>query len=124
MADSTIHPSWFARAATWVVNEAKTVKNTIIKISGFAPAISSEITKIAPTVEALSNLVEPGLGNFESHLVDVWSVAASAVDEAGAAAAGNGISVSLDSALVDAIRGFLPAVKAKMSGTPSSAPAA
>lgn len=118
-----IHPTWWARAATWVVNEAKTVKATILKITGLEPAISAEIAKVAPTVEAISNLVLPGSGDFEAHLVDVWSVAASAVDAAGASAGANGVNVQLDAALVSKIKSFIPSVKAQMKGNPSSAPA-
>lgn len=119
-----IHPSWFARAGTWVLKEATTVKNAIVKIAGLNPAIRTEIQKVAPTVEAISNLIVPGSGNFEAHLLDVWSVAASTVDAAGAAAEGNGINVTLDAALVAAIRGFTPAVKAKMSPAANAAPPA
>lgn len=119
-----IHPSWWSRAATWVVNEAKVVKNTIVKIAGFTPEIQAEIDKIAPTAEALSNLVVPGSGAFEAHLLDVWGVAASAVNDAGAAAGANGISITLDQNLVNDIKSFIPSVKAKMSAKASSAPAA
>lgn len=117
-----IHPSFWARAATWVVNEAKTVKSTILKIAGLEPSISAAIQKAAPTLEAISNLVIPGSGNFEAHLINVWSVAASAVDAAGAADAANGVNIQLDAALVSQIKSFIPAVKAQMTGNPSAAP--
>ncbi len=121
---AVIHSSWWARAASWVKNEAVTVKNAIVKISGLSPAITAEIQKLAPTVEALTNLVAPGSANFEQHLVDVWSVAASAIDAAGAAATANGISVPLDATLVAAIKGFIPAVKSQMSPAAGPTPAA
>lgn len=121
-AGAAIHPSWWARAATWVKNEAVIVKNTITKIAGLTPAIQAEIQKVAPTVEAISNLIVPGSGAFEAHLIDVWSVAASAVDAAGTAAVANGVNVTLDTALVNAIKGFIPAVKAQMSTSAGSTP--
>jgi rhamnogalacturonyl hydrolase YesR len=120
---ATIHPSFWARAATWVKHEAITIRNVIEKIAGLTPAITAEIQKVAPTVEALSNMILPGSGAFEAHLIDVWSVAASAVDAAGAAAAANGVSVTLDQNLVNAIKGFIPAVKSKMSSAAGTAPA-
>ena len=61
--------------------------------------MAAEIQKLAPTVEALSNLVVPGLGNIEQHIVDVYGGVASAVHAAGDAAAANGVSVSLDAQL-------------------------
>ena len=110
MADAT-HPAWYARAATWLVNAAKAVKNTVVKIAGMSDKLSTEIQAVAPTVEALSNIVLPGSGNFEAHILDVWSVAASAVDAADEAALANGIDVKFDAALVAAIKAVLPTVK-------------
>ena len=117
-----IHSSWYARAMTWVSNEAKTVKNTILKVVGISDKVAAAVQAEAPTIEAISNLVVPGIGNIEAHIIDVWSACASAVDAAGAAAAANGVSVQLDSGLVQAIKAVLPAVKAKMSPAASSAP--
>lgn len=110
----------FAKAATWVLNEAKATKNAIEKVAHLSPAITAEIQKVAPTFEAISNMVLPGSGNFEAHLIDVYSVAADAVDKLGAADAANGVNVTLDAALVAAIKGFLPSVKAKMVSTPAA----
>jgi hypothetical protein len=119
-----IHVSWWAKATTWVKNEAIVVKNAVIKIAGLTPEITAELQKIAPTAEAISNMILPGSGAFEAHLVDVWSAVASNIDAAGAAATANGVNVTLDQALVDQIKAFIPAVKAKMSSQAGAAPAA
>jgi hypothetical protein len=118
-----VHQSWWSRAATWFGHEAKTIKNVILKIVGAAPAISAEIAKIAPTLEAVSNMIVPGSATWEQHLVDVWAVSAKAVSDAGAAATANGVSVTLDQTLVDDIKGFLPAVQKYLHPTASTAPA-
>jgi hypothetical protein len=116
-APVVIHPSFWARAATWVKHEASVVKNAILGIQAAVPAITAELQKVAPTVEALSEMIMPGSAGFEAHLVDVWSTVASAVDAAGNAATANGINVQLDQALVDAIKTFIPTVKAQMTAT-------
>jgi hypothetical protein len=123
-APAAIHPSFWSKSATWVKAEAVTVRNVIEKIVGMSAAVQVEIQKIAPTVEALSNIVVPGSAAFEAHLIDVWGVVASAVDAAGAAAEANGVNVALDQTLVTAIKGFIPAVKAKMSPSAGPTPAA
>jgi hypothetical protein len=120
----TPHPAWYARAGTWLLKIGTEVKNAIIKVAGYTPVIASEIAKIAPTAEAVSNLILPGSGSFEAHLLDVWGVAANAVSDAGAAAGANGISITLDQTLVNDIKNFLPAVEKYMSSQASPAPPA
>ncbi len=85
--------------------------------------MAAEIQKLAPTVEALSNLVVPGLGNIEQHIVDVYGVVASAVHAAGDAAAANGVSVSLDAQLIADVKAVLPAILKYLSPAASSSPA-
>ena len=125
MADatvSTIHPAWWSRAGTWLLNIGKHVKNAVIKVAQDAPLVDAELRKIAPTVEGISELFVKGSGTFEQHLLDVWGAAASAVHVAGDAAAGNGLSVQLDADLVAAIKGFVPTVQQFMH--PAAGPAA
>jgi hypothetical protein len=116
------HPAWYARAGTWLLGVAKTIKNGILKVAGAEPQIAAAIASIAPTAEAISNLIVPGSGNFEQHLLDVWGVAASAVKGAGDAAAANGLSITLDAALVAEIKAVLPAVEAFLHPAASPAP--
>lgn len=117
-----VHPAWYARAGTWLLNIGKAVKNGILKVAGAEPKIAAAISAIAPTVEGISNLLIPGSGTFEAHLLDVWGVAANAVKGAGDAAAANGVSVTLDAALVAEIKAILPAVEAFLH--PQAGPAA
>lgn len=105
-----IHPSWFARAGTWLLKVGHAVKTGILKVVGASATVDAELKKIAPTLEALSNLAIPGSGSFEAHVLDVWGVVASAVHAAGDAATANGVSVSLDATLVADIKAILPAV--------------
>lgn len=118
----TPHPAWYARAGTWFLKIGQTVKHVLQKISGEMPAVQAEIAKIAPTVEALSEMVLPGSAKFEQHLLDVWGVAANAVKDAGAASGQNGISITLDQTVVNDIRNFLPQVEAYLSKNASPAP--
>ena len=119
-----IHPSWFSKALTWVKHEASVVKNSVLWLANKEPAVAAGIQKIAPTVEELSNLFVPGLGNIEQHVVDVYGVVASAVHAAGDAAAANGVSVTLDAALIADIKAVLPAILKYLSPQASSAPPA
>jgi hypothetical protein len=122
-ASTTPHPSWYARAGTWFLKVGQAIKGAVLKIAGEMPAVQAEISKIAPTVEGISELLLPGSSTFEQHLLDVWGVAANAVKDAGAAAGANAISITLDSSIVQDIKGFLPAVEAYLHPAASSAPA-
>jgi hypothetical protein len=119
---ATVHPTWYARAGTWFLKVGRTVKGVLLKIGADMPAVQAEIQKVAPTVEALSEMVLKGSSTFEQHLLNVWGAAASAVKDAGAAAEANGVSVTLDQTLVNDIKGFLPQVEAYLD--PAASPAA
>ena|SRR5579863_7965199 len=120
---ATVHPSWFSKAVTWVKHEASVMKNSITWLASKEPAVAAEIAKVAPTIEALSNMIVPGVGSIEQHIVDVYGVVAQAVDAAGTAAAANGVSVTLDQALIADIQAVLPAIKKYLSPAASAAPA-
>ncbi|MGH9684796.1 MAG: hypothetical protein ACRD4S_14435 [Candidatus Acidiferrales bacterium] len=121
MASASIHPAWYARAGTWLLGIGRAIKNGILKVAGEEPKIAAAIATVAPTAEALSNLLLPGSGTFEQHLLDVWGVVAAAVKDAGDAAAANGISISLDAELVAGVKAILPAVEAFLHPAASSA---
>lgn len=116
------HPAWYARAGTFFLKIGSAIKGAVQKIAGEMPAVQAEIVKIAPTAEEISNMLLPGSGSFEQHLLDVWGVAANAVRDAGAVASSNGVSITLDQALVDDIKGFLPHVEAYLHPSASPAP--
>lgn len=122
-APVAIHPSFWAKAATWFVKESKTVKNSILWAVGKSDVIAAEVQKIAPTLEEISNLVLPNSGNIEAHVLDVWATVASAVDAAGEAATANGLSVSFDAAFVAAIKAVAADVKKYLPVNAGPAPA-
>lgn len=121
-ASTAPHPAWYSRAATWLLNIGKAVKNGIAKAAREEPAIAAAIAKVAPTVEQLSNIFVPGSGSFEEHILDVYGVVANGVKDAGAASAANGINITLDQTLVNDIKAFLPQVEAFLH--PAASPAA
>ena len=117
------HASWYSRAGTWFLKIGHAIKDAVLKISSDMPAVQAEIAKVAPTVEGISELLLPGSSKFEQHLLDVWGVAANAVKATGDAAAANGVSLTLDQALIADIKGFLPQVEAYLHPAASPAPA-
>lgn len=124
--NSAVHATWWSRAGTWFLKIGQAIKGVVLKISNEMPAVQAEIAKVAPTVEAISEMLLPGSSAFEQHLLDVWGVAANAVKDAGAAAGANAISITLDQSLINDIKGFLPQVEAYLhpAASPTPAPAA
>ena len=120
---TTIHPSWWARAGTWFLKTAGTVKNTVLKVVGMSDKIAQEVQVIAPTVEAISNIVLPGSATFEQHLLDVWSHVAAAVHTAGDAAAANGVNLTIDAQLASEVKAIIPAVQQYLHPQAGPAPA-
>lgn len=118
------HPAWYARAGSWLLGIGKAIKSGILKAASEEPKIAEDIQKVAPTVEALSDLIVPGSGGFEAHLLNVYGVVANGVKDAGAAAGANGISITLDAAVVNDIKTFLPQVEAFLHPAASPAPPA
>lgn len=88
------------------------VKNFIVKVAGDAPAVIQTIADdeaaIAPIIEAFvpGSAAAIKLGNT---LLDA---VAQAVEDAGAAATGNGLSVPLDQAIVNDVKAVIAAAKA------------
>ena len=118
-----IHSSWWAKAGTWFLKVGQAVKNGILKVVGASDAVAVELQKVAPTLEAISNIALPGSGTFEQHLLDVWSVVAAAVHTAGDAAKGNAVNVQIDAELAAEIKAILPAVQQFLHPQAGPAPA-
>ncbi len=95
-----------------VVAAAKDFKAAVLKIADEAPVIVGDVEKDAPEVEALINLAFPGATAIEQAALATFEVIADAVEAAGAAAAENGLSVSLDQATVAKVQAVLPQLKA------------
>lgn len=121
-APAAIHPNWFAKAITWVKHEGSVVKNAVIWLAQKEPAVADAITKIAPTIEGVTAMFSPGAAAIEQVGVNLLASATSAVHAAGDAAGANGLSLTLDAALVADIKALLPAIQKYLSPAASSAP--
>lgn len=90
---------------------AKDFKSDILKAAEKAPAIAADVEKDAPEVEALMELAFPGAAAIEQTALVAFEAIADAVEAAGPAAASNGLSVSLDKALIASVQAVLPSLK-------------
>lgn len=95
-----------------LVGAAKDFKAGILKAAEATPAIVGDVEKDAPEVEALVELAFPGATALEQTALNAFEVIADAVEAAGPTASANGLSVSLDKALIADVQGVLPALKA------------
>jgi hypothetical protein len=95
-----------------LVAGAKDFKSDILKAAEDAPAIVADVDKDAPEVEALVELAFPGAAAIEQTALAAFESIATAVEAAGPTASANGLSVSLDKALIADIQSVLPALKA------------
>jgi hypothetical protein len=96
------------------------VKNFILKVAGDAPAVVQEIATDAAAVTPVIEAFVPGSTaaiNLGNTLLDK---VAQAVEDAGTAAGGNGLSVSFDETVVADVKAVIAAAKAAFS---KSAPA-
>ncbi len=97
--------------ATKLVAGAKAFKADILKLAAKAPTVVSDVEKDAPEVEALVNLAFPGATALEDAALAAFEAICDAVEAAGPAAAANGLSVSLDKAVIAKVQAVLPALK-------------
>jgi hypothetical protein len=102
----------FKGLASKFVSAAKAVKATIVKAAADAPGVVKEVDADAPEVEALVNLVFPGATAVEQVAFEVFEAIADAVEASGPAAAQNGLSVSLDKALIAKVQSVSTTLKA------------
>jgi len=108
----------FAAAAKDIVTGAKFVATGILPILQKAQVA-------APTIEAITNLVSPAAANIERVAYAGLGVIIKAIDDAGSAATGGGLNVSLDAQLVADIKSLIPTIKAAAQPvTPAPAPPA
>jgi hypothetical protein len=106
------------------LNIGKAIKNGIVKASAEAAVVNDAVSKIAPTVEAVSELIVPGSGRIEALAMDAFGAVVHGVKSAGDAASANGVSVTLDAQLIADIKAILPAVEAFLHPAATSAPPA
>ena len=95
-----------------IVAAAKEFKSAVLKAAEAAPAIVGDVEKDAPEVEALLELAYPGAAAIEQTALAAFETIADAVEAAGSSAGANGLSVTLDQALITDIKAVLPALKA------------
>jgi hypothetical protein len=93
-------------AAQDVVKAAKVVEQAVLPV--LKKAASSETT-----VEAVTGLIDPMAVGIERTAFAALGVIIQSITAAGAAAAGGGVNVSLDAALLADIKAITPTVKAK-----------
>jgi hypothetical protein len=93
----------FAVAAQDTVKTAKFIENAVL------PALQKASANAA-TVEAVTGLISPAAANIERTAFAVLGLAIKAIEDAEAAAAGGGVNVSLDAALVADLKSIAPAI--------------
>lgn len=94
-----------------IKQDAVDVKNFLLKVAGEAPAVAStvitDVAKVAPVVEAFV----PGASAVDTTITNILVAVENAVSATGTAAASNGLSVTLDQALVNDVKVLLSAAK-------------
>ena len=113
----------FGHAAQDIVKVAKAIKSAVSAAAAEAPALVADLQKAAPTIEGLTALAAPQFVAVEQLAFNAFGVVANAVEAAGPAAAANGVSITLDQALINDVKAVLPAIKSFMSKNSTSAPA-
>jgi hypothetical protein len=101
----------FKGIASKIVAAAKDFEAAVLKAAEEAPTVVADVNKDAPEVEALIELAFPGAAQIASTALAAFEAIAGAVEAAGPTATANGLSVSLDKALIADIQGVLPALK-------------
>ena len=110
----------FGHAAQDLVKVGKAIKSAISRAAAEMPTLVADLQKAAPTIEGLTALAAPQFTAVEQLAFNAFGVVANAVEAAGPAAASNGVSISLDSALIADIKAILPAIKSFMGSSASS----
>jgi hypothetical protein len=108
--------SAFTTVAHDIVAGAKILKSTLLKAIGETPVIIKKIEADAPEVEALTSLVFPEAAAIERTSLDVLTVVANAIHDAGDAEAAKGLNVSFDQALINDIKALIPAFESFLKG--------
>jgi len=94
----------YAQGITDLKKAGSVIKNEVLPVL-------QKLNTEAPTIEAVTKLVSPSLASIETAAANVLGVVIKAIEDAGTAAGAGGLSVSLDSALVNDIKAIIPAVK-------------
>ena len=101
--------SVFTTVAHDMVSGAKALKSEILKVIGEAPVVIKKIEANAPEIESLTSLVFPGAAAIEQASLNVLTVVANAIHDAGDAASAKGLNVNFDQTLINDIKALIPA---------------
>ncbi len=102
---------FIAGAALDLVKVGRVVRSALEKVGADAPKLVRDVAADLPAIEAITNLVAPGAAAVEVTAFNVFGVIAVAVEAAGDAANANGLSVTLDTALIGDIKAAIVAIK-------------
>lgn len=100
---------FIASAARDLVKVGRVVRSALEKVGTDAPKLVQDVAADLPAIEALTNLVAPGAAAVEATAFNVFGVIAVAVEAAGEASA-DGLSVTLDKALIADIKAAIAAI--------------
>jgi hypothetical protein len=103
--------SVFSTAFQDLKKAATVFKKWILTAASDAPKVVADIQKAEPTIEGITALFAPGAEKFEQVAINLLEIVGSAVDQAGAAASANGISVTLDAQLITDAKAVWDAIK-------------
>jgi hypothetical protein len=103
--------SFFSTAFQDLKKAATVFKNWILTAASDAPKVVADIQKAEPTIEGITAIFAPGAEKFEQVAINLLEIVGSAVDQAGAAASANGISLTLDAQLVADAKTVWDAIK-------------
>jgi hypothetical protein len=103
--------TFFSTAFQDLKKAATVFKNWILAAATDAPKVVADIQKAEPTIEGITALFAPGAEKFEQVAINLMEVVGSAIDQAGAVASANGISVTLDAQLIADAKAVWDAIK-------------
>ncbi len=124
----SIHQSWFSKAISWVLKIGTTIKSGLTKATNEEPKVAAAIATVAPSIEEVSNLILPGSGMIEQHIIDASSYFYKLLREGGDAV--NSItltspvgSVAVDSQFIADMKMLKPTIEGFLHPAANSNPA-
>jgi hypothetical protein len=103
--------SELAKLETGVVDIAKKIKAGVEDAGNDAVKLAAWLQNNSAEVTALAGLAGPQAASVTNVGLNLTNLAINAVKSAGSAAAGNGLSVSLDQATVDGVKALIAAIE-------------
>lgn len=103
------------KAAHDIAVGAEKVKAAVIKVASTIEKDAPEIQKLEELAAGVAEELSPGTAAVVAAIIAAAGKVFAAVDSAAAAATANGLSLSLDSATITAVRAALPTLKAAVT---------